>query len=86
MSLYFYSTVCSGNSKSAVQFENTTITPADLMNMPEEQRIALLKLVKTGRMTMDEALQQVCDAIACVPRLMVCQVVEHKNRQNCVIS
>ena len=46
------------------------IVPADLMNMQEEQRIALLKLVKSGRLTIDEALQQ---------------VVEHKKQTNCVL-
>ena len=46
-------------TRNVVEVNNTEITPADMMSMPEEQRIALLKLVSSGRMSMDEAMAQV---------------------------
>ena len=58
-------------SRTTIEVNDTAITPADMMAMPEPQRLALLKLVSTGRMSMDEAMAQ---------------VVEYKNRQNCVIA
>jgi hypothetical protein len=80
-----------GSNASGIQFHDITITPADLMDIPEEQRMALLHLVKSGRMTVEEALQQVC--LPCSPChtlphtvLLYAQVADHKKRANCVIA
>ena len=81
-----------GSNASGIQFHDITITPADLMDIPEEQRMALLSLVKSGRMTVEEALQQVrfhpsSDHIPLILLMwLYAQVADHKKRANCVIA
>eukprot|EP00042_Codosiga_hollandica_P054804 m.750591 g.750591 ORF g.750591 m.750591 type:complete len:1671 (+) comp58981_c0_seq6:1033-6045(+) len=55
---------------SSVNLQGTTISPADLIEMPVQQRATLLHMVKAGQLSVDEAMNE---------------VVEHKNRQNCVV-
>lgn len=53
-----------------VDIKGYSLNAADILSMDENERIALLERVKSGKMSIDDALQE---------------VIEHKRRQNCII-
>eukprot|EP00038_Savillea_parva_P006917 m.166692 g.166692 ORF g.166692 m.166692 type:complete len:1693 (-) comp12726_c0_seq1:145-5223(-) len=57
-------------SASDVDIKGYALNAADILSMDEHERIALLERVKTGQMSIDDALQE---------------VIEHKRRQNCCV-
>eukprot|EP00051_Salpingoeca_urceolata_P001958 m.45550 g.45550 ORF g.45550 m.45550 type:complete len:88 (+) comp11791_c0_seq1:47-310(+) len=59
------------HSHSGVRIHGFKLAPDDLLHIDEQQRVALLQQVKEGKMSVDECLEQ---------------VVETRQRQNCVVS
>mmetsp|Transcript_15063 Transcript_15063/g.38690 ORF Transcript_15063/g.38690 Transcript_15063/m.38690 type:complete len:1623 (+) Transcript_15063:291-5159(+) len=55
---------------TSVDIKGYSLNVDDILSMDERERIALLERVKTGSMSIDDALQE---------------VIEHKRRQNCAI-
>lgn len=57
-------------SKGGVNIKGYLLSADDVLSMDEKERVALLERVKSGNMSIDEALQE---------------VIEHQRRQNCNI-
>eukprot|EP00041_Stephanoeca_diplocostata_P037620 m.1430320 g.1430320 ORF g.1430320 m.1430320 type:complete len:1775 (-) comp25073_c0_seq5:163-5487(-) len=57
-------------SKGGVNIKGYLLSADDVLSMDEKERVALLERVKSGNMSIDEALQE---------------VIEHQRRQNCTI-
>jgi myosin-3 len=60
----------SQRQQSNVDIKGYSLNTADILSMDENERIALLERVKSGEMSINDALQE---------------VIEHKRRQNCVV-